>query len=339
MRTILTSFSGDRDVAIAIETTTSCHMLWKLTRIAGMMRPMKAKPIATTAKKPPWLKRRMPSGPAYENVRRLLDQNCLHTVCQEARCPNLWECFSKGTATFLIMGSRCTRNCHFCAVEQGPLAPPDPQEPDRIAEAVKTLGLAYVVVTSVTRDDLPDGGAAHFAATIAGIRRVNPDTLVEVLIPDFQGSRKALEQVLDARPDVLNHNLETVKRLYPAVRPEAVYERSLELLRRAGQHRPDLPIKSGLMLGLGETRQEVEQALGDLLAHKCRLLTLGQYLQPSKSHLAVVEFITPETFDRLRKQALDMGFEQAACGPFVRSSYHARELFNTLGPQSINRLD
>ena len=278
-------------------------------------------------RKPAWLKRRMPTGKAYENVRRLLDRNCLHTVCQEAKCPNLWECFSKGTATFLIMGSRCTRNCRFCAVEQAPTGPPDPQEPDRIAEAVQTLNLDYVVVTSVTRDDLPDGGAAHFAATIAGIGKVNPGTLVEVLIPDFQGSRMALERVLEAGPDVLNHNLETVKRLYPRVRPQAVYERSLELLQRARRSRPELPVKSGLMLGLGETRDEIDRALQDLLGHGCSLLTLGQYLQPSQSHLPVVDFIAPEAFDALRKKALDMGFAQVASGPFVRSSYHAKELF------------
>ncbi|MBW2677982.1 MAG: lipoyl synthase [Deltaproteobacteria bacterium] len=285
--------------------------------------------ITTTAKKkPPWLKRRLPTGKGYENVRRLLDQSCLHTVCQEAKCPNLWECFSKGTATFMIMGARCTRNCRFCAVEHGALDPPETDEPERIAEAVQTLNLGYVVVTSVTRDDLPNGGAAHFAASIGSIRKVNPDTFVEVLIPDFEGSLDALELVLKAAPDVLNHNLETVKRLYPKVRPEAVYERSLELLQRAHHSSPYLPVKSGLMLGLGETRREIEQALQDLLDHGCSLLTLGQYLQPSKSHLPVVEYISPEIFAALGKQALAMGFKQVASGPFVRSSYHARELFS-----------
>ncbi len=282
----------------------------------------------TVKKKPPWLKRRLPTGKGYENVRRLLDQSCLRTVCQEAKCPNLWECFSKGTATFMIMGARCTRNCRFCAVEHGLLDPPDTDEPERIAEAVQTLNLGYVVVTSVTRDDLPNGGAAHFAASIGSIRKVNPDTFVEVLIPDFEGSLDALELVLEAAPDVLNHNLETVKRLYPKVRPEAVYERSLELLQRAHHSCPDLPVKSGLMLGLGETRREIEQALQDLLDHGCSLLTLGQYLQPSKSHLPVVEYISPEMFAALGKQALAMGFRQVASGPFVRSSYHARELFS-----------
>jgi len=278
-------------------------------------------------KKPPWLKRRLPAGKEYENVRRLLDKNCLHTVCQEAKCPNLWECFSQGTATFLIMGDRCTRNCRFCAVAQGPLGPPDPEEPKRIAEAVQTLNLSYVVVTSVTRDDLPDGGGEHFAATIDSIRRTNPDTRIEVLIPDFQGSEPALDLVLETSPDVLNHNLETVKRLYPLVRPQAIYERSLALMRYVHTRCPALSIKSGLMLGLGETNAEIKKALRDLLDNGCGLLTLGQYLQPSKTHLPVVEYIAPDVFASLRRSALAMGFRDAASGPFVRSSYHARELF------------
>jgi lipoyl synthase len=282
----------------------------------------------TLKRKPPWLKRRLPKGTAYENVRGLLEKNCLHTVCQEAKCPNLWECFSQGTATFLIMGQRCTRNCRFCAVAHGPLIPPEEDEPQRIAEACQTLNLTYVVVTSVTRDDLSDGGAGHFAATIHSIRNVNPGIKIEVLIPDFQGSRAALERVLAAAPDVLNHNLETVKRLYPNVRPEAIYKRSLELMRHVRRNHPDVPVKSGLMLGLGETRKEIEEALQDLLDHGCSLLTLGQYLQPSKSHLPVVEYIAPEVFESLGQNAIDMGFRDVASGPFVRSSYHAKELFS-----------
>lgn len=277
--------------------------------------------------KPSWLKRRLPSGKTYESVRTLLEKSCLHTVCQEAKCPNLWECFSRKTATFLIMGPRCTRNCRFCAVEHGPMTSPDPNEPARIAEAVQALNIEYVVVTSVTRDDLEDGGADHFAATIRSIRKVKPNSRVEVLIPDFKGSEKALDIVLKARPDVLNHNLETVKRLYPEVRPESVYERSLQLIRRAHIGCPGLPVKSGLMLGLGETRNEIEKALQDLLNNGCSLLTLGQYLQPSKSHLPVVKYISPETFESLRQAALQMGFRKVASGPFVRSSYHAKELF------------
>jgi lipoic acid synthetase len=283
--------------------------------------------------KPPWLKRRLPTGKAYENVRRLMRKHCLHTVCQEAHCPNLWECFSKGTATFLIMGPRCTRNCRFCAVEHGPLSLPEVDEPERIAEAVQILDLAYVVVTSVTRDDLPDGGAGHFAATIQRIRNLKPDTRVEVLIPDFKGSTTALEIVLDASPDVLNHNLETVERLYSRVRPEAGYDRSLALLRHASRVKPDLPVKSGLMLGLGETGDEIRQAMQDLLDNGCSLLTLGQYLQPTKKHLPVVQYIPPQEFDALQKLATAMGFRDAASGPFVRSSYRARELFSRSNPR------
>ena len=289
---------------------------------------MKNSVTKNTGRKPPWLKRRLPTGRNYEHVRRLLEKSCLHTVCQEAKCPNLWECFSKETATFLIMGPRCTRNCRFCAVEHGPMSPLDPGEPERVAEAVKALDLEYVVVTSVTRDDLHDGGAGHFAATIHSIRKSSPGIRIEVLIPDFMGSPKALELVMDAGPDVLNHNLETVKRLYPTVRPEAVYERSLKLLKNARESAPpDLPIKSGLMLGLGETRAELIQAFQDLLRHGCSLLTLGQYLQPSKSHLDVSRFVPPDEFDSLREAALDMGFHDVASGPFVRSSYQAKELF------------
>jgi len=296
------------------------------------MNNMTNKTTKPAGQKPPWLKRRLPTGHNYENVRRLLDKTSLHTVCQEAKCPNLWECFSKETATFLIMGPRCTRNCRFCAVAHGPISLPDPGEPARVAEAVQTLNLEYVVVTSVTRDDLSDGGADHFAATIHSIRKRSPNIRIEVLIPDFMGSKNALETVVDAGPDVLNHNLETVKRLYPDVRPEAVYERSLTLLKNAREYAPPgLPIKSGLMLGLGETHAELMETFQDLLRHGCSLLTLGQYLQPSKSHLAVARFVPPEEFDALREAALDMGFKDVASGPFVRSSYQAKELFNHQG--------
>ena len=254
----------------------------------------------------------------------------LHTVCQEAKCPNMWECFSQETATFLIMGPRCTRDCRFCAVEHGPLGPPDPEEPVRVAEAAHNMGLRYVVVTSVTRDDLPDGGAHFFAETIREIRKRKPDTLVEVLIPDFQGDQAALRTVLEARPDVLNHNLETVPRLYPLVRPQADYRRSLECLRQAGQYDPAIPTKSGLMLGLGESSKEVEKTLQDLVEVGCRMLTLGQYLQPSREHLPVRQFVHPERFEIWRDTALGMGFSQVASGPFVRSSYHAQEHYEAL---------
>ncbi len=281
----------------------------------------------TQPRKPVWLKKTLPKGSEYEKVRALLGRGKLHSVCQEAKCPNIWECFSQETATFLILGDRCTRNCRFCAIAHGPSGPPDPEEPARVGEAAKEMGLSYVVVTSVTRDDLPDGGAGLFAETIKEIREKMPNVLVEVLIPDFQGNTGALQTVLDAGPNVLNHNLETVPRLYPGARPEAVYGRSLDLLKNARAYAPDIPTKSGLMLGLGESPEEVKQTLEDLLGVGCKILTLGQYLQPSKQHLPVERFIPPEEFDKWREKALGMGFSEVASGPFVRSSYHAKELY------------
>jgi lipoic acid synthetase len=277
--------------------------------------------------KPKWLRRRLPTGSEYEKIKGMIREDRLHTVCQEAKCPNMWECFSHKTATFLIMGSRCTRNCRFCSVLPGPLAPPDPAEPARVADVAHQMGLKYVVVTSVTRDDVPDGGAFLFAQTIKEIRSRMANACVEVLIPDFQGSRDALLTVLKSRPDVLNHNIETVPRLYPRVRPQAVYERSLDIIRWAHDYDSALPTKSGLMLGLGEEKAEVEKTLEDLLAAGCRILTLGQYLQPSKNHLPVERFILPEEFEAWRKWAIKIGFAEVASGPFVRSSYHAKELF------------
>ncbi len=281
-------------------------------------------------RKPHWLKRRLPTGPDYEKIRSLIKEGGLHTVCQEARCPNQWECFSCRTATFLIMGPRCTRACRFCAVEHGPLAPPDPGEPARVAAAAQRMGLRYVVVTSVTRDDLPDGGAGIFAETVRAIRSRLPGAFIEVLIPDFQGDLEALRTVVTARPDVLNHNLETVPRLYPSVRPGAKYVRSLDLLRNARLCASSLPTKSGMMLGLGESPEEIHQTLQDLLDTGCSMLTLGQYLQPSKAHLEVVRYVPPEEFDRWREVAMAMGFARVASGPFVRSSYHAGDLFQTM---------
>ncbi|SHE76500.1 lipoic acid synthetase [Desulfacinum infernum DSM 9756] len=280
-------------------------------------------------RKPAWLRRRLPSDASYQQVRRLLHDGALHTVCQEARCPNQFECFSHRTATFLILGERCTRRCRFCAVEHGPLGPPDPHEPRRVADAAARLGLRYVVITSVTRDDLPDGGAEAFANTIRAVKERIPEALVEVLIPDFQGSRDALHRVLDAAPDVLNHNLETVPRLYDTVRPGARYQRSLELLGRSRRHAPHIPTKSGLMLGLGETDEEIGQTLRDLLDVGCQMLTLGQYLQPSREHLPVDRFVTPEEFQAWKEKALEMGFQEVASGPLVRSSYHAKELYQS----------
>jgi lipoic acid synthetase len=277
--------------------------------------------------KPPWLKKRLPSGSDFENVKVLINKSQLYTVCQEAKCPNIWECFSKQTATFLILGDRCKRNCRFCAVTHGPLTPPDPKEPARVAKAAQAMCLQYVVVTSVTRDDLPDGGAGIFADTIREIRNRMPDTKVEVLIPDFQGNAQALKTVLKAQPDVLNHNIETVPRLYSMVRPEAVYARSLGLLKSVRTFDPAIPTKSGLMLGLGETSDEIHQTLEDLLDAGCHILTLGQYLQPTNRHLPVTRFVTPDEFDHWQKIAYELGFSEVASGPFVRSSYQAHELF------------
>ena len=278
-------------------------------------------------RKPPWLKRRLPHGPEFESLRGLIDEKELHTVCQEAHCPNIWECFSRQTATFLIMGSRCTRNCRFCAVSSEPVQPLDPEEPKRVARAASRMGLKYIVVTSVTRDDLDDGGAAHFAATISEIHRQLPEARIEVLIPDFKGSQAALRTVIDAGINVLNHNIETVPRLYPAVRPQADYQQSLNLLKQARRIKPDLATKSGLMLGLGETADEIRQVLEDLNSLGCGFLTLGQYLQPSTRHLPVERYIPPEEFEDWRRQALKMGFTGVASGPFVRSSYHAKDLY------------
>jgi lipoic acid synthetase len=281
--------------------------------------------------KPRWLKKRLPSGPDFEKLKGLIEKDRLHTVCREARCPNIWECFSQQTATFLIMGSRCTRNCRFCSIEPGPLESPDPDEPQRVAAAARRMELKYVVITSVTRDDLPDGGATFFARTIDEIHRQIPEALVEVLIPDFQGDAEALRKVLDARPDVLNHNIETVPRLYPLVRPQADYRRSLQLLRRVPKYDPGLPTKSGLMLGLGESAAEIRATLRDLRDAHCRILTLGQYLQPSRAHLPVSRFVPPAEFENWKNAALKMGFCKVASGPFVRSSYHAKELHQAVG--------
>ncbi len=285
-------------------------------------------------KKPAWLKRRLPSGPQYEQVRKLIAKGSLHTVCQEAKCPNQFECFSRQTATFLILGDRCTRNCGFCAVNDGPPTPPDSKEPERVARAAGQMNLKYVVVTSVTRDDLPDGGAALFAQTIRALKQRIKGVRVEVLIPDFQGDAAALQTVLEAGPDVLNHNIETVPRLYATVRPQADYKRSLELLHRASQSPSHIPVKSGLMLGLGEQDAEIAQTLQDLHRAGCRLLTLGQYLQPGRRNLAVQRFVPPEEFEQWRCKALTIGFSEVASGPFVRSSYHAHTTYQALADKA-----
>ncbi|SHO49000.1 lipoyl synthase [Desulfopila aestuarii] len=286
-----------------------------------------------TVGKPRWLRRSLPTGPEYEKMRQLLKRSHLTTVCQEAQCPNQFECYSEGTATFMILGDRCTRNCHFCAVEHKPLTLPDPEEPERVAEAVDILKLRYAVITSVTRDDLSDGGASLFAETIRAVRKRRPETLIEVLIPDLQGNWQALAAIVDAAPDVLNHNMETVPSLYPRVRPEAIYERSLALLSEGKKLNPQLPTKSGIMVGLGETRDELVRVWDDLLTAGCDILTLGQYLQPSKNHLPVERFVEPEEFAQLQDEALARGFAGVAAGPFVRSSYQAESLYRKVRRQ------
>ena len=276
--------------------------------------------------RPSWLRVKFFGGPNYQELKRLMRTLNLHTVCESARCPNMGECWEHRTATFMILGNICTRACGFCAVPSGkPIGPPDRDEPRRVAEAAAKMGLRYAVVTSVNRDDQPDGGASLFARTIEEIRRRVPGCKVEVLIPDFRGDWTALETVVRTRPDVLNHNTETVPRLYRQVRKGAVYERSLELLRRAKEMAPAMPTKTGLMLGLGETREEVLAALRDLAAQGTDILTLGQYLQPTKEHLPVVRFVHPNEFAEYKQRGERMGFKHVEAGPLVRSSYHAFE--------------
>ncbi|MGH2587463.1 MAG: lipoyl synthase [Dehalococcoidia bacterium] len=275
-------------------------------------------------RKPEWLKVRFPGGPNYLRLKSLMREQNLHTVCEEAHCPNMGECWEAGTATFMILGDVCTRACGFCAVTSGrPGAAPDPNEPRRVAYTVAQLGLTHAVVTSVNRDDQPDGGAAIFADTIHWIRRLSPGTSVEVLIPDFLGNWDALETVLAAGPEILNHNTETVPRLYGRVRPKARYERTLELLERAGMHDPRPVTKTGIMLGLGETHEEVLEVMRDLRAVEVDVLTIGQYLRPTLKHLPVVRYVPPEEFAELREEGLALGFRHVESGPLVRSSYHA----------------
>ena len=279
---------------------------------------------------PAWLARPIVAPGRYSAVAATLDELRLNTVCRSAKCPNRGECYASGTATFLIMGDVCTRGCRFCAVEAGRPAPLDDDEPRRVAEAAARMGLTHVVVTSVTRDDLPDGGAAHFAAVVRALRERLSDARVEVLTSDFGGDGAAVDAVADALPDVFNHNVETVPRLYPTVRPAADFERSLGVLARVQERHPSMPTKSGLMLGLGETASEVEDVMRELRAAGCDLLTLGQYLRPSTRHLPVAEFVEPAVFAALRRRALELGFAAVASDPFVRSSYHASELSETV---------
>jgi len=278
-------------------------------------------------KKPPWLKKRIPPFQDFVKVKSILDETGLYTVCEEARCPNLGECFARGTAAFLILGRVCTRNCGFCAVEHGLPPLPDEEEPRRIAQAIKMMNLCYVVITSVTRDDLSDGGASHFAKTIQDIRALDREIKVELLIPDFRGDFLSFKIVLDESPDVLNHNNETVERLYPEVRPQADFKRSLHLLKKSKELYPHIFTKSGFMLGLGERREEVLGLLQDLREVGCDFLTIGQYLQPRRDRLPVVRYIPPEEFEEYKKIGEGMGFRAVASGPFVRSSFRAYQIF------------
>ena len=286
--------------------------------------PVKIETTTRPLRKPQWIRARSPANPAVGRLKGVLRENRLHTVCEEASCPNIGECFAGGTATFMIMGDICTRRCPFCDVAHGRPQPLDAEEPENLGRTIRQMGLRYVVVTSVDRDDLRDGGAAHFAACIGAIRRHSPAIRVEVLVPDFRGRMdRALEILNHSPPDVFNHNLETVPRLYKKVRPGSDYAWSLELLRRFKVLHPGVPTKSGLMLGVGETLDEVEQVMRDLRDHGCNMLTLGQYLQPSVHHLAVERYVHPDEFDRLGELGYELGFSHVASGPMVRSSYHA----------------
>ncbi|EAT58531.1 lipoyl synthase [Chlorobium ferrooxidans] len=281
-------------------------------------------------KKPEWLKIRMASGASFASTRQLLNRHSLNTVCRSALCPNLQECWSRGTATFLLLGNICTRACRFCAVGTAAEPPsPDPLEPENIAMAVESMRLKHVVLTSVTRDDLPDGGAGHWVATIRAIRAVKPSLTIECLIPDFEGNEYSLDLVMAEAPEVLNHNIETVPSLYCKVRPQASYSRSLELLQRAKEEF-GLTTKSGLMVGMGESADELATALGDLVSHGCDMVTIGQYLQPSQAHLPVERYVTPVEFEAYRVVAEKAGFRHVQSGPFVRSSYHAEAFSNTI---------
>lgn len=283
-------------------------------------------PALHQARKPEWIKVRLPSDPVFFSTRTLVADLRLVTVCEEAQCPNRWECWGHGTATFMIAGEKCTRACGFCAVKTARPDPLEEDEPERVAEAARRMRLGHVVITSVARDDLPDGGAGHFARTIEAVRARNPRTVVEVLVPDFNDQDDALRRVVDARPEIFNHNLETVARLTPLVRSRARYQRSLSVLRKAAEMAgPGVVTKSGLMLGLGERDDEVAQAFDDLRAHGVAVLTLGQYLRPTPQHLPVVEYVSPQKFEELRQLALAKGFRHVASGPLVRSSYHAAD--------------
>jgi len=289
-------------------------------------------PIAERPRRlPPWLRKSLPAGADLMATARVVEGSGVATVCQEARCPNLGECWSQRTATFMILGDRCTRRCRFCAVRTARPAPPSADEPHRLAEACAALGLRHVVITAVARDDLPDEGASHFAACVRAVRAVRPAATIEVLPADFHARRECIEVLCQARPDVYNHNIETVERLTPRIRPQGRYRRSLEVLRIVRALEPGIVTKSGMMLGLGETREEILATFADLRAVGCEILTIGQYLAPSAGHAPVVRYYPPEEFESLAAEARRLGFARVAAGPFVRSSYHAGEDFAAVG--------
>ncbi|MFO7593408.1 MAG: lipoyl synthase [Pseudomonadota bacterium] len=288
--------------------------------------PIKVVPADKPLPKPRWIRARSPNSPEVQRIKQILREQKLHTVCEEAACPNLGECFQHGTATFMIMGGICTRRCPFCDVAHGRPEPLDTEEPQHLAETIRAMGLRFVVITSVDRDDLRDGGAGHFVDCIRAVRKTSPGTNIEILTPDFRGrEEKALATLAETPPDVFNHNLETVPRLYKQSRPGASYTGSLQLLKRFKALRPAVPTKSGLMVGLGETNEEIVEVLRDLRAHDCDNLTIGQYLAPSRHHLPVQRYVTPDEFDELARIARELGFDKVASGPMVRSSYHAEE--------------
>ncbi len=284
-------------------------------------------------RKPKWLRVKYRSSDEVMEVQKLMNNLSLNTVCQEAGCPNLLECFGRKIATFMILGKYCTRNCRFCNVESNQPQPVDPKEPEHIAKAVNELGLKHVVITSVTRDDLPDGGASHFVSVIEAVKAINPNVTIEVLIPDFQGNVKALAKVAAAKPQIINHNIETIPRLYNSVRPQAVYQRSIQLLYQVKLLDPNILTKSGIMVGLGETIDEVQDVLIDLHDAACDLLTIGQYLAPSKAHYPVFEYVTPTVFRQYKQMGLSIGFKQIESGPLVRSSYHADQMAEIIKAQ------
>lgn len=286
-------------------------------------------------RKPEWLKIKLNTNENYYDLKKMMRAKSLHTVCEEARCPNIYECWAvQKTATFMILGDICTRACRFCAVKTGLPTELDWAEPERVAEAAEQMGLNHCVVTSVARDDLKDGGATIFAETIKAIRRRLPFCTVEVLIPDFMGSREALQIVMDAKPDILNHNIETVRRLSDRVRARAKYDRSLRLLKQAKEMQPTIPTKTSIMIGVGETREEILETMDDLRAHDVDILTIGQYLQPTKKHLPVVKYWHPDDFERFREEGYKRGFKHVESGPLVRSSYHAHEQVQAVGSRS-----